>query len=181
MRGHRLQVATLAAALTAGLAGWCAWHVVPSRGPAHDLTCVLLREWRRDEVLERRQRLLELSNKARSGVAAEVIAGRVTLAEAVRSFRDIDDARDDDGGDVLRPLRSPATEKGEYLRALSWVKAELRGHPRAAIILAPLEEEYRQRFGDVPSLGPSIPDILFRPAPPPAALSAGGDVTHPPS
>jgi hypothetical protein len=172
MRGHRLQVAALAVALTAGLAGWCAWHVVPGRGPAHDLTRELLRERRREEVLERRQRLLELSNKAKSGVAAEVIAGRVTLAEAVRSFRDIDNARDD-GGDVLGPLRRPATEEGVYLSVLSWVEAELRGDPRAATVLAPLKEEYRRRFGDVPSPGPSMPDVLFRPALPPATPRQG--------
>jgi hypothetical protein len=168
MRGHRLQVATLAAVLTAGLAGWCAWHVVPGRGPAHDLTRELLRERRREEVLERRRRLFEFSIKAKSGVVAEVIAGRATLAEAARSFRDIDNTRDDDGGDVLRPLQRAATEKDVYLSVLSWVEAELRGHPRAAIILAPLKEEYRRRFGDVHSPGPSMPDVLFRPALPPA-------------
>jgi hypothetical protein len=181
MRGHSLHAATLAAVLTAGLAGWCTWHVVPGRGPAHDLIRVLLREWRRDEVLERRQRLLELSKKAKSGVVAEVIAGRVTLAEAVRSFRDINNAREDDGGDILGPLQRPATEEGVYLSVLSWVEAELRGHPRAATILAPLKEEYRQRFGDVPSPGPSMPDVLFRRALPPATPSAGGGVTHLPS
>ena len=181
MRGHRLQVATLAALLTAGLAGWCAWHIVPGRGPAHDLIRVLLREWRRDEVVERRQRLLELSNKAKSGVVAEVIAGRVTLAEAVRSFWDINNAWDDDGGDVLGPLRRPATEEGVYLCVLSWVEAELRGDPRAAMILAPLKEEYRQRFGDVPSPGPSRLDVLFRPALPPATPLGRGRCDAPPS
>jgi hypothetical protein len=174
MRGHRLQVAILAPALlTAGLAGWSAWHIVPGRGPAHDLTRELLRERRREEVLERRQRLLELSNKAKSGVVAEVIAGRVTLAEAAGSFRDINNAREDDGGDVLGPLWRPATEEGVYLCVLSWVEAELRGDPRAARILAPLEEEYRQRFGDVPSPGPSRLDVLFRPALPPATPRQG--------
>jgi hypothetical protein len=173
MRGHRLQVATLAAVLTAGLAGWCAWHIVPGRGPAHDLTSELLREWSRAEVLERRQRLLELSIKAKSGVVAEVIARRVTLAEAARSFRDINNAREGDGGDVLGPLWRPATEEGVYLCALSWVEAELRGDPRAATILAPLKEEYRQRFGDVPGPGPPRLDVLFRPALLPATPRQG--------
>ncbi len=135
------------------LARWC------GRAGSWQLARQLLTEVRRGEALDARDDASRRYNAAKQAVTDEVIAGRLSLTEAAERFAECGDLLDGQDG-VLARYKGPAGEQELCGNVIVWVEATLpRGSSELADVLAPLEAEYRQRFGaEPPRLGWGAPD-----------------------
>jgi hypothetical protein len=137
--------------------------VGPDCAPARDL----LRECRRAEALERREEQSLRLNEAKAAVAAEALAGRLTLGEAALRFGEAKEAMGDGDDPLICPYRRVTGERGLSLNVLIWETTAVRDDPRGDAALARLEGEYRQRFG-------APPRPLHQDLPPPASRCRAG-------
>jgi hypothetical protein len=136
---------------------------VGGRADAWRLARDLLAEARRSEALAAREEASRRYNEAKQAVTGEVIAGRLSLAEAAERFALLNGLLDGDGA-ALAPYQGPVGEQALCANVIVWVSATLpRGSSRLASVQARLEAEYRERFGAAP-----------RGAPPPALRGHGG-------
>jgi hypothetical protein len=142
MRSH-LRFTALAAVAVACLACWCA-----RPAPDWSLARELLRECRRAEALERREEQIRRLNEAKGAVTAEVLAGRMTLAEAACRFGEAEEALGDDA--FLCTYQRVTGEQGLSRNVLIWVGATVDRGPGRVATLARLKGEHRQRFGESP-------------------------------
>jgi hypothetical protein len=118
---------------------------------AHDL----LAELRRRDALEDRSEATFRCNEGKRAVTEEVIAGRLSLAEAAERFAQVGEGLDY-GGAGLGHYKAPVTERDVCRNVITWAAAALpAGSSRRAAVLARLEAEYRALFApDQPPPGP---------------------------
>lgn len=113
--------------------------------PGHPDTVTALRgvmeEFPRGEVLEACGEDCARRYRRKQGVVNELIAGRLTLREAVARFRELNAAV---------PFRAVTGEEDLWRNVYFWVKMDLRGEPGSAAVLPRLRAEYRQHFGHDP-------------------------------
>jgi hypothetical protein len=109
------------------------------------------RELQRAEALSARTRAVDRCLEGKSQVAAEVGAGRMTLAEAVGHFRRLQRQVKDDGQDkVLGAYPLSPSDEELARQVVDWVANQLHNDPeRAAGVVARLRGELRQRTGGV--------------------------------
>jgi hypothetical protein len=117
----------------------------------------LAREANRDEALEKRSRALGRILDGKRQLVAELAAGRLTLAEAARQFRDLN-VQFDDGN--LSAHQVATGEEELCRRVLTWAESMLQGRPEQARVLSRLRAEFRARFGHDPE-----PFVAAPPAP----------------
>ncbi len=124
-----------------------------ARWSAGDLRTIVS-QGRLDGALEQRLAACQRLTAGKSRAAAEVIAGRMTLRQAVERFVELNALVDDGNDDVVGPYQRVSGEEELWRNVLVWVQAELytQRHPDAAAVLAPLRAEYRERFGRDPDL-----------------------------
>jgi hypothetical protein len=128
-----------------------------ARWAAVDLAAVL-REGRREGVMYRRLAVSHRVIEDKTAVANDLIAGRVTLREAVARFRELNALVEGDGQDGVAPFRVARGEEAVWWNVLVWVRAELMHRPRRdAAVLDRLKAEYRERFGHDPDFGAVMP------------------------
>jgi hypothetical protein len=110
--------------------------------------------WRAEELMRRRD-AAHRTSAAKESVAAELIAGRLTLRQAAEEFRQLH-ARlsDEDSGPILRTYRGTSDEESLYLNVLAWAGYPFRYDPGRDRSLDPaldrLRQEYRDLFGSEP-------------------------------
>jgi hypothetical protein len=106
-----------------------------------------LHEQRRREALARREEAISQSTAIKRAVTAEVVAGRLRLAEAAQRFRQAS-ALLNDGQDELLGRAAPAEDEQEvYDAVLPWVAVSLRDDPpRQAEVCARLDSERRRHL-----------------------------------
>jgi hypothetical protein len=140
----RLSLWAAAASLFATLGGLC----VSIRGNtlAHD-TAALLAECEQASALEARVAAQHSRQEEMKAVGAELIAGRLRLAEAAEALYRLEVTSQGDFHTIRHVFRGQSDEEAAYLYALSWARRQLRGDPCwAATVLARLEAEFEGRF-----------------------------------
>jgi hypothetical protein len=150
------------------------------RADAWRLARELLAEARRGEALAAREAASRRYIAAKRAVADEVIAGRLSLAEAAERFARLNGLLDGDGAG-LAPYKCPVGEQALCANVIVWVSATLpRGSSQRASVQARLEAEYRERFGAAPPprrvgrLPRLSPGMANRAMPPATAPSEAG-------
>ena len=110
---------------------------------------LLLFELRRSEALRYRSEAVIGHVTLKHATFREVVAGRLTLHEAVARFVEANQLVEDIDPDLVPSYQIPTTEKGMYQQVLAWMRAEAAHLPpeRAERILASLEKDYESRFG----------------------------------
>jgi len=112
---------------------------------------ILLQESQREAALVRRTEAAWRCTQGKQRIAAEVIAGRVSLREAADRFRELNTLLDDGNDDLLGTYQRPAGEEGLCRNVIVWVRGEVRRDPaRAPQVLSRLEKEFRDLFGRSP-------------------------------
>jgi hypothetical protein len=107
----------------------------------------LLREVRRSEALDAREEASRRYSQAKHAVTDEVIAGRLSLAEAAERFAQLGELLDGNDTDIGKYIQ-PDGEQALCRNVILWVSVTLgRGSGEQKAVLARLEAEYRQRFG----------------------------------
>ena len=117
-------------------------------GKQSDLSQLLL-ESRRSEAWRYRAKMVTRNIEVKHAVVHEIIAGRLTLREAVARFQEANQLVENNDRDLLPDYQIPATEEGVYRQVLAWVRAEVSSLPaeQAQRILTSLEKEYESKFG----------------------------------
>jgi hypothetical protein len=142
---------TLFVALAAGLTA-ASTYLAVARWTAGDLL-TLAGEVGREEALARRLAVVRPITEAKHRVVDDLVAGRLTLAEAAAVFRELN-ALVEEGNreEGIAPFRVAKGEEAVWRNVLVWVRAELyqRGAPDADEVLGRLGKEYRDRFGHGP-------------------------------
>jgi hypothetical protein len=113
----------------------------------------LMLESRRSQALRYRMEMVAHSIAVKRAIVAEIVAGRMTLHEAVARFEEANQTIENNDSDLLPDYHRPTTEKGVYQQVLSWMQFEVAHLPaeRAERILTPLEKEYESLFGPLES------------------------------
>jgi hypothetical protein len=114
----------------------------------------LLWELRRSEALGVREDKSRRYNEGKKAITAEVVAGRLSLAEAAERFGQLADLFEGDPA-LLGAYRAPDGERELARNVITWaVAAPPDNSSRRAAVLAHLLAEYRERFGadDSPEL-----------------------------
>jgi hypothetical protein len=115
----------------------------------------LLKEARRSEALDLREEASRRYSQAKHAVTDEVIAGRLSLAEAAERFAQIGDLLDSNEADIGKYIQ-PVGEEALCRNVILWVSVNLpRASSKREAVLARLKAEYRQRFGASPSATPT--------------------------
>jgi hypothetical protein len=147
MTAGRILLVTVAAALAAASV-----HVTLPRRAAGDLLTIV-RETDRGEGLAGRLATAQRFSGGKYQAAAELIAGQITLRQAVERFRELNALVEGyDGRDGVAPFLVASSEEPLWRNVLLWVEAEVghRNDPSAAEIRTRLRAEYRERFGRDP-------------------------------
>ena len=108
------------------------------------------------EVLNGRLAVAQQFSGGKRQAAAELIAGRITLPQAVERFRELRAlVEDGNGRDGVAPFLLVSGEEALWDSVLLWVEAQLgpRTDSGASKVLARLRAEYRERFGHDPGSG----------------------------
>jgi hypothetical protein len=113
----------------------------------------LLFESRRSEALRLRDETMTHSIEVKRTIAADIVAGRLTMHKAAVRFQEANYLVENNDPDLLSDYQVPATEQGVYQQVLSWMQTEVSSLPAAQAkrILTPLEKEYESRFGPLES------------------------------
>jgi hypothetical protein len=147
----------LLAAAAAALAAASACHAL-ARWAAGDLAA-LAREGRREAAMEQRLAASREVLQAKTAVVHDLIAGRLTLWEAARRFRELNPRLAGGGNaDGIGPYRVVSGEEALWRSVLLWIENELHHHDGRAVAaptLARLKAEYRGRFGREPEPSPA--------------------------
>ncbi len=149
---------TLAAALAAALVA-ASLHATLARWAAGDLATIF-REAGREEALARRLATAQRFSEGRHRITAELIAGRITLGQAVERVHGLNALiRQGDGEDGAAPFLLAGGEEALWRNVLLWAEtwAGQRRASDAAEVLDRLADEYRERFGHEPYLGAVMP------------------------
>jgi hypothetical protein len=140
------------------------------RADAWEAARELLRELRRSEALDVREDTARRYNDGKRAVTAEVIAGRLSLAEAAERFGQLGDLFEGNAM-LIGAYRAPAGEQELARNVLTWVAAApADSSSRRAALLARLLAEYRERFGADHS--PELATVSARLAPGPRSHTA---------
>jgi hypothetical protein len=128
------------------------WH---DQAGAWEAARALLREVRRAEALDARDEATRRCNQGKQAVTEQVVAGRLSLAEAAERFAELGQLLDGHGG-VVGAYKAPVGAQAVCRNVITWVSAALpAGSSRRAAVLARLEAEYRALFGpESPTPGP---------------------------
>jgi hypothetical protein len=118
------------------------------RGLDWSLAAELLRQQRCAEALARRGELIRDCEAEKGRVAAELVGGRLALAEAADAVACVNAAvkADDPAGGHF----APAGGRELWLQVLRWVALTASGNPELPKALARLEGEFWRRFGGPP-------------------------------
>jgi hypothetical protein len=144
----RLSLWAAAAALFAGLSG----TVLSVRGEtlAHEVK-KLLNECDRAAALEVEESANRSLDRQKREVTADLIAGRVSLAEAAEALHEAEVAIHGDFRMVRQAHRHVPEEEAAYCHALVLARSHLARPPdQAAPVLARLRAEYEARFHHPP-------------------------------
>jgi hypothetical protein len=107
----------------------------------------ILTEVRRAEELNAREEVSFRSFRGKQAVTRELVAGRLTLAEAVEQFRDLTRAHEGAMKELLAAYPTSTEDEAVCQSLLTWVRTETRRDPcRRAALLARLEAEMRQHL-----------------------------------
>ncbi|HZY84735.1 MAG TPA: hypothetical protein VFE78_07880 [Gemmataceae bacterium] len=109
----------------------------------------MLWEWQRDEALVRQLGLANRCTAAKQAVTAEVVAGRLSLAEAAYRFAEAGEGVD--GGTWLGRCPRASSELDASLNVLSWVAFDTENYPGSPEAFSRLLAEYRRQFGEPPA------------------------------
>jgi hypothetical protein len=116
-----------------------------------DLVAALRRvaeEFRRGEELDAREELALRSFRGKQAVTRELLAGRLTVGEAVEQFRALTRINDGLMKELLAAYPGSTEDEALCQSLLAWVRSQTRGDPgRRAALVARLEDEIRQHFG----------------------------------
>jgi hypothetical protein len=142
---------TLLVALAAVVAAAFAHLALAGRVDGDLLTFVRVTD--HAEVLNGRLANYQQFSGGKRQATVDLIAGRITLPQAVERFRELHAlVEDGNGRDGIYPFRLASDEEALWHSVLVWVEAQLR--PRtdsgASEVLARLRAEYRERFGHDP-------------------------------
>jgi hypothetical protein len=112
-------------------------------GDFGDVYRLLIAEQARSDALETRVDAALRSIHAKEEISAELIAGRMTLAEAADRFERLAERFDDSPGELPAEYRAAAGDRAAvYAEVIGWVKVSLQGRPREqAEVVARLERE----------------------------------------
>ena len=122
-------------------------------GKQSDLSQLLF-ESRRSEALGYRSRMVVHAVEVKEATVAEIVAGRLTLREAVARFQEVNELVENNDPDLVGYYQQkPTTEKGVYQQVLLWTRTGVSSLPaeQAKRILTPLEKEHESRFGSLKS------------------------------
>jgi transposase-like protein len=120
------------------------WWVSSDRSLAR-VAGVIYREMQRGEALDRRDERLRGCREAKERITAEVLAGRLSLAEAAEAFRAVNETLQ--GGDDawVDPYRYADDEEAVCRTVITWARHRTTDDPeRQAAVVARLEEELQQ-------------------------------------
>ena len=107
----------------------------------------LLAEVRRSQALGAREEASRRYNRAKQAVTDELIAGRLSLAEAAERFAQLSELMEGPNPGI-GSYKEPAGEQAVWRNVITWVSARVaRGSSQQEAVLARLEAEYRARFG----------------------------------
>jgi hypothetical protein len=132
----------------AGLVGLGTRALALGRGEegAWEAARMLLAEVRRSEALDARDEASRRCNQGKAAVTAEVIAGRLSLAEAAERFARHGALLEGNAAGV-GAYRGPAGEQAVCRNVITWASAALpTGSSQRAAVLARLEAEYQALF-----------------------------------
>jgi hypothetical protein len=106
----------------------------------------ILFELRRDDALRQRSEEIKQCHKIKDDAAAQLIAGRLTIREAMEVFASADELVDDGNNDLAGchyPLPRTPTER--YHEILGWTRSALDREPELAEqVVGRLEQEFRR-------------------------------------
>jgi hypothetical protein len=112
---------------------------------------ILVQESQREAALVRRNEVVWRCTQGKQRIAAEVIAGRLSLCEAADGFRELNTLLDDGNDDLLGTYQRPAGEEDLWRNVIVWVRGEVRRDPaRGPAVLSRLEKEFQEHFGHSP-------------------------------
>jgi hypothetical protein len=145
---------TLLITVAAALAVPAGLSFVLGRWTAGDLT-ELVHEVGFSEALAERLAVARKLGGGKHQAVDDLIAGRITLPQAVERFRRLNALVEASNGlDGVAPYVVASGEEALWRNVLAWVKYELfySKDPGAAGVLPRLKAEYRERFGHDPEL-----------------------------
>jgi hypothetical protein len=120
------------------------WWVSSDRSLA-SVAGVLYRELQRREALESRDARLWRCREAKARVTAELLAGRLSLAEAAEAFREVNETLQDADDAWVDPYRFADNEEAVCRTVIAWARHDTGCDPaRRAAVVGRLEEELRQ-------------------------------------
>jgi hypothetical protein len=110
-------------------------------------------EARRTEALQRRTEMVAQSDEIKRDIIAELLAGRLTLREAVDRFREANQMVENTDWALVADYQVPTTEEGLYRQVIAWVEGEtaILSPGEVKPLLVPLVKEYESLFGPLKS------------------------------
>lgn len=105
----------------------------------------LYREVQRGEALDSWDERLRRSREAKARITTEVLAGRLSLAEAAEAFREVNETLKDDPDAWVDPYRFADDEEAVFRTVIAWARSRAgEGPEHQAAVVARLEEELQQ-------------------------------------
>jgi hypothetical protein len=154
---HVLRLSACAAALATFFVGLWAARPVLLHDLGLDLWTWPALQQNLDSELERRQELARRWQVAlrrdefKNQICGELIAGRITLREAVRRFEELPEPSERLQDDLRFRFPQGTDEERLWRHVLEWADDLAADHPgRDAAALRRLREEYRAAFGQAP-------------------------------
>jgi hypothetical protein len=119
------------------------WLGGPSLLPTdlREICQTFIEEHERGVVLEAQDEIVRDDLTVKREIAADVIAGRTSLAEAVMEFRRLRQRKLDVGGPEFPGLAHELEQDGLARQVIAWVMMTLKNDPRRDVVLDRLECE----------------------------------------
>ena len=106
---------------------------------------VIYREAQRGEALDSRDERLRRCLEVKTRITTEVLAGRLSLAEAAEAFREANATLKDAPDAWVDPYRFADDEEAVFRTVIAWARSRADADPeRQAAVVARLEEELQQ-------------------------------------
>jgi hypothetical protein len=126
---------------------FASWLSTPSEWNPSDLARRITEEGRKSDELNRTSQILIRCNKGKTRVTQELIAGRLTLGEAIHHFHELELTRDRERGKNPSEQVSVEAEKVLSRCVIKWVRSSYdRTSPQCVQRVRELEQEYQRQF-----------------------------------